>query len=58
MSKDKEFQYAANEEQRIYHEKIKELENMVCELINVLELIFQRAAVGSNLGHKTMVTFT
>jgi hypothetical protein len=32
VSKDKEFQSAANEEQQMYHEKIKELENMVCEL--------------------------
>ncbi|PNF16346.1 Peptide chain release factor 1-like, mitochondrial [Cryptotermes secundus] len=32
VSKDKEFQSAANEEQEMYQEKIKELENMVCGL--------------------------
>jgi hypothetical protein len=31
VSKDKEFQSAANEEEQIYHEKVKDLENMVCE---------------------------
>lgn len=57
VSKDKEFQSAANEEQQMYHEKIKELENMVCEL-TCQNLPLQRAAVESNSGHKTVVTFT
>jgi hypothetical protein len=43
VSKDKEFQSAANEEQQMYHEKIKELENMVCELINMLELTISKS---------------
>jgi hypothetical protein len=44
VSKDKEFESAANEEQQMYHEKIKELENMVCKLINTLQLKFSKSS--------------
>jgi hypothetical protein len=38
VSKDKEFQSVMDEEERQYLGRIKELENMVCELITILEI--------------------
>lgn len=37
-SKDKEFLSAVNEERQIYLQRIKELENMVCEFLIVLDI--------------------
>jgi hypothetical protein len=37
-SKDKEFLSAVNEEQQMYLQRIKELENMVCEFYIVLDI--------------------
>lgn len=36
-SKDKEFQSAVNNEQQMYLQRIKELENMVCEFLILLD---------------------
>jgi len=38
VSKDNEFLSAANEERQIYLQRIKELENMVCEFLIVLDI--------------------
>jgi len=37
-SKDNEFQSAVNAERQMYLQRIKELENMVCEFLIVLDI--------------------